>query len=547
MSEKSGIEKFFDVGGQRQIDEDDPLSWEKISQRQVGVDGNELIERNPGGSNGYSTGVGVTGNTRTTGRIDCLRAEDCGSGFVCVQGECVLNSTAGGSQGGGLTTTECGTTPPIPDLPSGNWVNPCGEQGAPCIETTGPGGCLELPDIELNCCGQQKYRCCFEGKCNDQCFPCFELDLDFPPIAMPGFPPIDFPDFDDPLPPIIPPGTPWPIPNTCSPFGDANGSNFGPGDGGESGIPTDSCQSECAVCVNGTCEEKPKGAAPCFCHPDSCGECRSCQDNGSCGEPAPGQCRTYCNCSVWCDDCNKRIHGRFSVAYPPVSGALACPAACREALKEKCPSCPPPKNPCWPDPADPCEAQCWCIHVVTPCGDPPPCPPGSKCTVLGTLYAEPCLFEKHWIIKECNPPWIGCGESCKTRGCGACQTCNHSTGECESIPDCGDPSKECPGQVCGDGTCCGAPGQGGVCVPTRQFTCTDTCHGGSSTFSVPAGAYPQLSHIGTVSAKDAICDRYHTHCNISVCGRNVGSHLDCGKGCSGGAVRATTTCSANCF
>lgn len=531
MAEKSGIENFFDVGGQSQIDANDPLSWENISNRQVNVDGNESVNRKPGGTDDYSSSVGVSGNG-STGRIDCLRAEDCGSGFVCVQGECVLNNTAGQSQSGGVTTTVCGTTPPLPGLPSGNYVDPCGEQGAPCIETAGPGGCLELPDIELNCCGQQKYRCCFEGKCNDQCFPCFEIDLDFPTIPMPGFPDIEIPDFDFPVPPNQPPGNPFPPPRTCNPFGDADEGNFGGGDG---------CKNECSVCINGTCEQKKSG--PCFCFPDSCSECTSCKDNGSCGDPPPGQCRTYCNCSVWCADCNKRIYGKYSVPYPPQTG-LACPSACRQELAKKCPDCNPPPDPCKANPNDPCETKCRCVTRRTDCNGPPPCPAGKKCKSLGFLNAEPCV-ERTWFIKECDPPPDNCGDDCRTRGCGECSTCNQSTGKCEAIPDCDDDDKLCPGEVCDDGTCCGGP-EGGVCVPTVTYKATDTCHGATSTFTAGGGA-PSTTVTATISAKDAVCDRAHTHCSIQICGKTVGSTLDCGKGVSKVSVSQRTTCSRGCY
>lgn len=530
MAEKSGIEKFFDIGlGVDMLAQEDPLSWENISNRQVGVDGNELVERKPGGTGEFSNSVGVTASSMATGRIDCLKAKDCGSGYVCVNGECVLNVTAGQSTGGGVTTTECAVDP-LPPANGGTDVTGCYGGGPACVEGPGPGDCnYELPEFELDCCGKQKYRCCNNGECWDQCFECFSTDFPpFPPIQIPGFPGI--PGLPG-LPPGPTPPNPFPPPPipTCDEYGGAQNSNFGDGGGG--------CGSDCAACVNGICEKKPKGSAPCFCYPDSCGDCKSCKDDGACGEPPPGQCQTCCNCSVWCDDCKERIYGRTCIPYPHISGNLACPAECRRRLAEKCPSCPPPPDPCKDDPNDPCDVNCRCVTRYFPCDDPPPCSPGKKCSSFGGGDVGGKCFD---IIRECDPPPDNCDpDDCTVTGCGECQVCG-SEGKCVPDPDCDDPP--CEGDVCDDGTCCSVGG----CKPTAIYVCRDTCHGNTKSLGVPAGASPRLSRTNYIKKDDAICNRGHSHCNISVCGRSAGSHLDCGKGCSKGESSTLTTCSDGC-
>ena len=244
---------------------------------------------------------------------------------------------------GGVTTTECAVDPLPP--PTGPDTSGCYGGGPACIDFTGPGLQLRPPEFELDCCGKPKYRCCNNGNCWDQCFKCFDFDIpppSDPTTGQPGLPPIP------PLPPGPQPPNPWQPPGGnigCSDYIGANDSNFGGGGG---------CGTDCAECVNGTCQEKTGSFAPCFCNPGSCGECEQCKDSGSCGEPPPGQCRTYCNCRVWCPECKKYINGNFSVQYPPVSGSLVCPAACRENLAKQCPTdCKPPKDPCKDDPNNP--------------------------------------------------------------------------------------------------------------------------------------------------------------------------------------------------
>ena len=432
-TEKSGIEKFFDLGRtEDMLAQEDPLSWENISNRQVGVDGNELIDRKPGDAGGFADSVGVTSGSMSTGRIDCLKAADCGSGYVCVNGECVLNNTAGqANNSGGVTTTECAVDPLPP--PSGPDTSGCYGGGPACIDFTGPGDCnFELPEFELDCCGKTKYRCCNNGNCWDQCFKCFDFDLPDPP----------------------------PIPDRttrtslrshlcllvlnrrtrgnhlevvgCSDYIGANDSNFGGGGG---------CGSDCAECVNGKCQEKTGSFAPCFCNPGSCGECEQCKDSGSCGEPPPGQCRTYCNCRVWCPECKKYINGNFSSPVPATERLAGLSAACRVNLAKQCPTeCDPPKDPCKDDPNNPCDSNCRCLSREKPCGGPTPCNPGKFCTSFGGGQVGEKCFE---IVRECDPPPDDCDDkNCNKTGCGECEECVVLTGKCQRDEKCDDPPCE---------------------------------------------------------------------------------------------------------
>lgn len=432
------------------------------------------------------------------GRLaNCQTAEDCGADHICTGGECVpSNSTGTGAgstgSGGGSGFAACTDDPP--------------EKTRNCEDKNcqpGP-GCGDGSDELLNCCGDPIYTC-QDGR--RQCEPCDDSD---------GRECNDF----------------------CDSWFRSNGS-VAPG------CDDDDHCGECSECFASLCRPAT-GRANCFCFPGNsgCPDCQECSRPGGGCVKAKGACTIDCNCFVTCP-CGSSFQGFHSQDY--YDNGLACPAACRAATYQKyCvdganQSCPPQKDPMKEDPGNKCEESCYGTSQKTPCNGTYTCPDGHSCTVTGKLFAatgEGGACEDGgnptgawsqggitWFIRVCklnqdDPDCEECDCNCEN-DCPDCHTCGPN-GECVYDEACDQPC-----DVPCNGDCCG-PGQ--TCVPAVLWQVIDACHFAGVTFAAPAGVTPELVHTDDITAAEAVCGRWHTHCNVVVNGSTVATHLDCQKG-----------------
>lgn len=222
-------------------------------------------------------------------------------------------------------------------------------------------------------------------------------------------------------------------------------------------------------------------------------------------------------------------------------------------MKKKNETCPPNIDPCAPETE--CEKDCKCTTQKTACGGTYKCPEGKKCKVLGTLFAatgpdgscqdggDPTGAWSQggitWFLRICTPDrdkpeCEECDCNCEN-DCPDCYLCG-ADGECYYDEEC---DEVCEGEPC-EGTCCG---EGKTCVPGVTWAVTDPCHNASYEFVAPQGVKPELVHFVDIEKEDAVCDRFHTHCEVVVCGGFIGLHLDCQKGLKRVGASGTKTCS----
>ena len=310
--------------------------------------------------------------------------------------------------------------------------------------------------------------------------------------------------------------------------------------------PNDGAPLDCGECLscglNDTCQDT--GGGPCWCKPgnEGCPKCETCESSGSCSR-SKGVCNSSCSCRVKCD-CGQEYTGTWSQEY--FSNGLACTHACRRALYQaKCVEgggndCPP-YDPCKADPANKCELECQCVTRITPCDQTPKCPSGWKCSIMGKVFAAVgenggCADYPpgttwipggiRWFVRECkikknDPDCDECDCNCEN-DCPDCYKCN-TEGKCVYDEDCEEPC-----DVPCNGSCCFGSQ---TCKPACQWQIVDACHGQGGTITAPCDSSPSLQHIANISAKDAVCSRFHTHCNVrNRFGNNIGTHLDCQKG-----------------
>jgi len=511
-SGQSGLERFFDIDKPVGVVNDrDSLGWEELKSKVT--DNLDRARINKGSLTATRDDIGFSDSVGKMEVPKCLSATDCSSNFTCVNGQCVSwtqtakDATSGGSgllPTGGTTGSGTCDDSPQADCSSQNCSTP-----GNCGDSRGIGGCeITKPS---QCCGGSMYRCPFSS-C-PQCEPCQE-----------------------------------PFKN-CTTYCDSFGSSFG--------IPDPSCEGkscgECAECepTGSTgylyddpyhCVPKEPGPfTPCNCSPENsgCPECEECQSDGEC-RPAEGQCVDNCNCFVKCP-CGVTLQGTHSQEH--YQNGPVCPSACRAKLYKQCDAvCPPKQDNCKADPNDPCEVSCECKTHRVGCSDgPPPCPSGKRCYPLGNMFAgtneqggcmeyNPAtgmggkyIFQRICTMsdsEECEP----CDCHCEN-DCGECEVCSAS-GNCVYDPDCDDKCFE--GEINCDGQCC-PPGE--QCVPQDCIEFTDACHNAHVKVCGPAGASFGLAHNADIPAESAVCNRFHTHCYITVNGVSTGSqHLDCQAG-----------------
>lgn len=233
-----------------------------------------------------------------------------------------------------------------------------------------------------------------------------------------------------------------------------------------------------------------------------------------------------------------------------------CQQNCRKAAndywckKKKDEVCPPGIDPCAPE--SECEKDCKCTTQRTGCGETYTCPEGKKCKLLGNIIVSDgnggCADTPSegqwggggitWFLRICTPDrdkpeCEECDCNCEN-DCPDCYLCG-SDGECHYDPEC---DVICENEPC-EGTCCGA---GESCVPGVTWAVVDPCHNQSYEFVAPQGVKPELVNTVDVEKEDAVCNRFHTHCNVVVCGRIIGTHLDCQKGLKRVGASGTKVC-----
>lgn len=445
--EGSGLENFFAIGSQESIERmDDPLSWETLANKKVGADGNQLTYRN-GDPQQATAGYG----SASTGRIDCLKAQDCGSGYVCVNGRCQ-------PQGGGAPQQQyiageyafpptigegCDNTTYVGDIPLSDCFTQGCQEGATCGDNSLPGEWVRPKNArDLNCCGGEKFQCPDpDGEMYWQCFPCFVIDLELPDPMDPYFPPfpdldplpeIEFPDglppydfeFPDPLVPQPPnlevnedgelEQPEQPANKGCDAYCDNYQKTFGRTGPGCEGAAI--C-SECYRCQGNS---DSSGApvpfscyeivfdAPCFCRngKENCEDCQDCSSTGECVEKVGG-CTNECSCTKVCSSTTDPATGAIRVKdvtyhhsqpfFAPGNQEgprLSCEEECR-LIHDQLNTCPPDESPsdegedsCGDDPNNPCETGCRCTTINSPCSaTEPPCPDGFSCESRGYIEA----------------------------------------------------------------------------------------------------------------------------------------------------------------
>jgi len=311
----------------------------------------------------------------------------------------------------------------------------------------------------------------------------------------------------------------------------------GSGGGGAGGC------GDCSVCININCQPRTPGnqGTPCFCE-GSCGFCETCDASGSCVPMDPARCGSRCNCKVSCPGSTTVVETSYFQQYKPnVSGpATPCWFECQQEAQSRIEDlCPPAQpDPCTTNGGNDCLTNCQCVTNRTNCGESePPCPDGYKCESQGNMFASPngycddSLGGITWFRKQCiqNEPGTPgadgtpCGTCTTKADCGDCKDC--VGGKCERAKVDGRDacSRECPGPEC-DGDCCQADE---VCERGCSYEIIENCH--FSPFVVTGSCEGiSLRHTTNISKEDAVCFRFHTHCDIvDRNGEVIGTHLDC--------------------
>ena len=339
---------------------------------------------------GIASDYGSLANSEgTSSGGNCFRSTECGSGFACVNGECINVSGGNTTNSGGGTTSGNPSGPGIncdPDDPE----SPCGKSTGGSCDIP---GCGQNPKPGPNdCCGTRS--CQFTGGyviCS-----CGDLPEDKP----------------------------------CNQFCDSWFKSFGTL---AAGCGESKQCSECSSCFAQACEP---GNGPCWCDAgESCGDCEKCDTDpestnfGSCVPADCQECSTIYNYDCGCGKILDEVTAcRSSLSSGPSSPNLA-QAKARAYCAEICDSGGTPVDPCKGE----CESKSYCSDTT---GPPPACPPYTTCTDTGTISAGGVTC---WLRNECNKENVP--ESCEAcdcncnNDCSNCQLCG-TDGKCYDDPAC---------------------------------------------------------------------------------------------------------------
>lgn len=581
MSGENNVEKFFDIGVRSDIvpEPTDRLSWGSLTNKESDGRGNNRKR-----TKFRSTGQRIldAAGVDSFEELECIKSDQCASGFFCSGGKCVQKDSfygavvGGGGARGAATGAAVGADGQcrgdllLPDInsefndPNGwdSFVN-CDTQncdpGPSCGDTSiGTGSTAPVRDKrKLNCCGGKKYACPEPntGAVLWQCFPCFTDDLLFPDPFDP-----DFDDFADPEDGLQldeddegagEDDTAQTKP--CDDFCDAYEKLYG--DNPTIGTP-DQCIgaeicSACTACNSGKCQEGFANA-PCYCFADGegCRDCQTCDtETGECLNKEGGctiecQCKRVCKSSTTFDSDGKRVDKvenqvlNYTQSFDG-SGRLrkSCERECLDELKKK--PCPPPEgNPrddgtdgCGPLSDDPLQCKtCTCEKYETNPGVlNPPCPSGAICTTKAVMQDgsnSGNSTKKIWYVEVCKIA-LECDACVQDSDCPYdCEEC--IDGRCIVNEECANP---CLGEPCPKGfkqKCCGV---GRKCVRACEWEIVEKCH--SKPYRVIAScAGFRTGSTSKVTAEQAVCNRYHTHCFLydKAGGAQITFHVDCNAG-----------------
>jgi hypothetical protein len=323
-----------------------------------------------------STGKLYTG----LGGTRCNGVFECGSGFSCVEGQCVQSGVTNcGSEGGCDSGVGCG---------KGGCSSPVGGSSTCTSSNCGSGS------YDADCCGVR--YCRFSGN----------------------------------------PGSPIPIVNCycgapeeltpCNAFCDDYYKNYGEQ---AAGCTDENTCDECQSCAGGLCTKDTSSSAPCQCNPDSLGDCEQCNEDGT--TSTGNNCRNCCTIVNHECPCGVVVDG-FGCEDPT---AITTPAACNIAQADIGKKC---EKLCAQKP-DPCEGFCESRQVCYSSGSAPaepPCPIGSNCEITGIIEGG---GQKCYIYRECNT--LNVPEECRVAechcdlDCKSCQICSNQ-GKCIADPVC---------------------------------------------------------------------------------------------------------------
>ena len=178
------------------------------------------------------------------------------------------------------------------------------------------------------------------------------------------------------------------------------------------------------------------------------------------------------------------------------------------------------------------------MFASAPAPEPEACPPNADGSPRicfgdegGNGECDDAYGGKTWFVKMCKEPEVPegsppvpCGPCTRDEECPDCYECVNN--QCEPIEEC---DNVCDGVPC-NGTCCG---EGFECQPLCTYLVKENCHAAPYTIQALCGGL-RLTGVTVITAEDAVCSRYHTHCDIiDKYGNKVGFHLDCQAGISG--------------
>lgn len=365
------------------------MAWDQIGWNDLARQANDFL------NTGVSNDAVIDGQSGLASpSVDgCSRSDQCGSGFACVNGECV--QVSGGYSSGGNTSGNLSSPTTAPNSATGcdpdNPDSVCGSAtGATNCQVPGCDNDNKIPD-KADCCGE---RCCRFSGAGVQCFcgPCP------PPSGCSAF---------------------------CTDYFAANGTNAA-GCSNQKGVGNvcDECQYCDVINFDGQCMPKTGITTPCWCDSgEGCGDCEKCDTDpasftyAKCVS-APGECQSCatkynhkCPCGTIIPE--KTVCKNAAAGGLPVSGLLDF------ELREEC------DKICE---TDPCKGTC--TSAWYPEDSIPTCPRGASCTEIDSSFifvdGEGTRIK---LIQTCDK--LNVPDECKFADC----SCHNECAYCEQCVD----------------------------------------------------------------------------------------------------------------